>query len=83
VGGAARADRRAPYEAIADLIGVVLGGMPGRSTQTGRRFSAILGHRVASVVEAVYLLGDLPKARKRPDAILPNFAGFIPSSPAM
>jgi len=35
----------APYEAIADLIGVVHGGMPGRSTQMGRRFSEILQKR--------------------------------------
>jgi Arc/MetJ-type ribon-helix-helix transcriptional regulator len=35
----------APYEAIADLIGVVHGGMPGRSTQMGRRFSEILKKR--------------------------------------
>jgi hypothetical protein len=35
----------APYVAIADLIGVVHGGMPGRSTQMGRRFSEILQKR--------------------------------------
>jgi hypothetical protein len=35
----------APYEAIADLIGVVQGGMPGRSTRMGRRFSEILKKR--------------------------------------
>ena len=35
----------APYEAIADLIGVVHGGMPGRSTRMGRRFSEILRKR--------------------------------------
>ena len=35
----------APYDAIADLIGVVHGGMPGRSTQTGRRFSEVLKKR--------------------------------------
>jgi hypothetical protein len=35
----------APYEAIADLIGVVHGGTPGRCTQMGRRFSAILKKR--------------------------------------
>jgi Arc/MetJ-type ribon-helix-helix transcriptional regulator len=35
----------APYEAIADLIGVVHGGMPGRSTRMGRRFSEILKKR--------------------------------------
>jgi Ribbon-helix-helix protein, copG family len=35
----------APYEAIADLIGVVRGGMPGRSTQMGARFSEILKSR--------------------------------------
>src|SRR6202023_868533 len=34
-----------PFEAIADLIGVVHGGMPGRSTQMGRRFSEILKKR--------------------------------------
>jgi Arc/MetJ-type ribon-helix-helix transcriptional regulator len=35
----------APYEAIADLIGAVHGGMPGRSTGMGRRFSEILKKR--------------------------------------
>ena len=35
----------APYEAIADLIGVVRGGMPGRSTQMGTRFSEIVKSR--------------------------------------
>ena len=35
----------APYEAMADLIGVVHGGTPGRSTRTGRRFSEILKRR--------------------------------------
>ena len=32
----------APYEAMADLIGVVNGGNPRRSTATGRRFREIL-----------------------------------------
>jgi predicted DNA-binding protein len=32
----------APYEAIRDLIGVVRGGRPGRSTETGRRFLQVL-----------------------------------------
>ncbi len=31
-----------PYEAMADLIGVVRGGNPKRSAQTGRRFSKLL-----------------------------------------
>jgi Arc/MetJ-type ribon-helix-helix transcriptional regulator len=35
----------APYEAMADLIGVVHGGMPARSTGTGTRFSEILKSR--------------------------------------
>ena len=35
----------APYDAIEDLIGVVHGGMPGRSTQIGRRFSEMLKKR--------------------------------------
>jgi len=35
----------APYEAMADLIGVVHGGMPGRSTRTDTRFSEILKSR--------------------------------------
>ena len=35
----------APYEAIADLIGVVHGGMPGRSSRIGRRFSESLKKR--------------------------------------
>lgn len=35
----------APYEAIADLIGVVRGGNPKRSAQTGRRFAALLRAR--------------------------------------
>jgi hypothetical protein len=35
----------APYEAMADLIGVVHGGMPGRSTRTGTRLSEILKSR--------------------------------------
>ena len=32
----------APYEAMADLIGVVNGGNPQRSTETGRRCREIL-----------------------------------------
>jgi Arc/MetJ-type ribon-helix-helix transcriptional regulator len=32
----------APYEAMADLIGVVHGGMRGRSTDTGLGFSEVL-----------------------------------------
>jgi Arc/MetJ-type ribon-helix-helix transcriptional regulator len=35
----------APYEAIADLIGVVNGGNPQRSTETGRCFREILKGR--------------------------------------
>ncbi len=35
----------APYEAMADLIGVVHGGVPGRSIRTGPRFSEILKSR--------------------------------------
>jgi hypothetical protein len=35
----------APYEAMADLIGVVNGGHPQRSTETGRRFREILKGR--------------------------------------
>jgi Arc/MetJ-type ribon-helix-helix transcriptional regulator len=35
----------APYEAMADLIGVVNGGNPKRSTETGRRFREILKAR--------------------------------------
>jgi Arc/MetJ-type ribon-helix-helix transcriptional regulator len=50
---AAWADRHeavtSPYEAVTDLIGVVRGGKPRRSTQTGRRFTKLLksrrGHR--------------------------------------
>jgi|SRR5580700_4831330 hypothetical protein len=34
-----------PFEAIADLIGVVHGEMPGRPTRMGRRFSEILKKR--------------------------------------
>jgi hypothetical protein len=34
-----------PYETIADLIGVVRGGDPERSTEGGRRFAAILQGR--------------------------------------
>ena len=36
-----------PYEAVADLIGVVRGGDPKRSTGMGRRFTALLKHRRA------------------------------------
>jgi predicted transcriptional regulator len=35
----------APYEAIADLLGVVNGGEPGRSAETGRRFREVLNSR--------------------------------------
>ena len=35
----------APYEAMADLIGVVNGGNPRRSAETGRRFREILKSR--------------------------------------
>ena len=34
-----------PYEAVADLIGVVRGGNPKRSTGTGRQFAALLKRR--------------------------------------
>jgi len=34
-----------PYEAMADLIGVVHGGKPHRSTETGRGFREILKSR--------------------------------------
>jgi hypothetical protein len=34
-----------PYEAMADLIGVVHGGDPQRSTRTGRQFTALLRQR--------------------------------------
>jgi predicted DNA-binding protein len=34
-----------PYEAMADLIGVVNGGNPGRSAKTGRRFKETLKGR--------------------------------------
>jgi predicted DNA-binding protein len=36
-----------PYEAVADLIGIVHGGNPGRSTQTGRALSKLLKSRRA------------------------------------
>ena len=36
-----------PYEAVADLIGVVHGGNPKRSTGTGRQFAALLERRRA------------------------------------
>ena len=46
---AAWADREepitAPYDAVADLIGVVRGGDSKRSEQTGRRFRALLERR--------------------------------------
>jgi predicted DNA-binding protein len=35
----------APYEAMVDLIGVVNGGEPGRSAETGRRFREVLNSR--------------------------------------
>jgi Arc/MetJ-type ribon-helix-helix transcriptional regulator len=35
----------APYEAMADLIGVVNGGKVGRSAATGRRFRELLKSR--------------------------------------
>ena len=35
----------APYEAMADLIGVVNGGNAGRSAETGRRFRELLKSR--------------------------------------
>jgi len=34
-----------PYEAMADLLGVVRGGNPKRSQQTGRRLAALLKRR--------------------------------------
>jgi predicted DNA-binding protein len=34
-----------PYEAMADLIGVVRGGNPKRSTQTGRQLATLLAGR--------------------------------------
>jgi len=34
-----------PYEAVADLIGVVHGGNPQRSAQTGRQFTELLTGR--------------------------------------
>jgi ribbon-helix-helix CopG family protein len=36
-----------PYQAVADLIGIVHGGNPGRSTQTGRAFAKLLKSRRA------------------------------------
>jgi predicted DNA-binding protein len=36
-----------PYEAVADLIGIVHGGNPRRSTQTGRAFAKLLKSRRA------------------------------------
>ena len=46
---AAWADREepvtSPYEAMKDLIGMVKGGNPKRSEQTGRRFTALLKRR--------------------------------------
>jgi predicted DNA-binding protein len=35
----------APYEAMADLIGIVNGGKPERSAETGRRFREVLKSR--------------------------------------
>ncbi|MGB9467593.1 MAG: ribbon-helix-helix protein, CopG family [Candidatus Acidiferrum sp.] len=35
----------APYEAMMDLIGVVRGGNPKRSEQTGRQFTELLKRR--------------------------------------
>jgi Arc/MetJ-type ribon-helix-helix transcriptional regulator len=56
---AAWADRRAPitspYEALKDLIGVVRGGNPKRSAQTGRalpRFLSAAGRQAASSASA-------------------------------
>lgn len=37
----------APYHTVADLIGVVHGGDPGRSTATGRRLAQLLADRRA------------------------------------
>ncbi len=34
-----------PYEAIADIIGIVHGGDPGRSSQAGRRITQLLKSR--------------------------------------
>jgi hypothetical protein len=34
-----------PYEAVTDLIGVVRGGNPKRSEQTGRQFAKLLKRR--------------------------------------
>jgi Arc/MetJ-type ribon-helix-helix transcriptional regulator len=46
---AAWADRQepvtSPYDAMRDLIGIVRGGNPERSEQTGRRFTALLKRR--------------------------------------
>jgi len=46
---AAWADRQeavtSPYDAMLDLIGVVRGGNPKRSEQTGRRFATLLKKR--------------------------------------
>jgi len=46
---AAWADRQEPvalpYDAMRDLIGIVRGGNPKRSEQTGRRFTALLKRR--------------------------------------
>jgi hypothetical protein len=45
---AAWADRQEPVtspEAMKDLIGIVNGGNPKRSEQTGRRFAALLRRR--------------------------------------
>ena len=46
---AAWADRHehvtSPYKVVADLIGIVHGGNPRRSAQTGRRFTKLLKRR--------------------------------------
>jgi predicted DNA-binding protein len=34
-----------PFELMADLVGVVRGGNPGRSTATGRQFTQLLDRR--------------------------------------
>jgi len=49
---AAWADRQepvtSPHDAMRDLIGIVRGGDPKRSEQTGRRFTALLKKRRSS-----------------------------------
>ena len=37
--------KEAPFEAMSDLIGVVRGGRPDRSVQTGRQFAELLKTR--------------------------------------